>query len=102
MAEINFDCPHCGQNLDAEEDMAGWSIDCPACSKKIKVPIPEGREAPEPVDTTKNDEKATTGLIEDSSAEEMKKGSTVRIDVPEEYRLPPRQQRIVKIKRLGK
>lgn len=102
MANINFDCPHCGQNLDAPEDMAGWSIDCPSCEKKIKIPIPEGSEPGDPVDTTETDDKATTGLIEDSVAEESKKGSTVRIDVPEEYRLPTPNQRIVKIKRLGK
>lgn len=102
MAEINFDCPHCGQNLDAPEDMAGWAIDCPACEKKIKVPVPDGAEISEPVDTTSSDDKATTGLIEDHSAEDAKKGSTVRIDVPEEYRKPPPPQRIVKIKRIGK
>ncbi len=102
MAEINFDCPHCGQNLDAPEDMAGWAIDCPACGKKIKVPVPEGAEASDPVDTTASDERATTGLIENPGAEDEQKGSTVRIDIPEEYRRPPAQQRIVKIKRLRK
>lgn len=35
---MTFDCPHCGQNLDAEEDMAGLLLDCPACSKEISVP----------------------------------------------------------------
>lgn len=102
MANINFDCPHCGQNLDASDDMAGWAIDCPACGKKIKVPIPEGAEPPVAVDTTETDEKATTGLIESPDGEEMKKGSTVRIDVPEEFLRPPPRQRIVKIKRVGK
>ncbi len=102
MANINFDCPHCGQNLDASDDMAGWAIDCPACGKKIKIPIPEGAEPSEPVDTTQSDDKATTGLIENPAAEEATKGSTVRIDVPEEYRRPAPSPRIVKIKRVGK
>ena len=100
MAEINFDCPHCGQNLDAPEDMAGWALDCPNCGKKIKIPIPEGLEAPRPEGAAKPEDNATTGLIEDPSAGDFPKGSTVRIDVPEEYTRPEPRQRIVKIKRL--
>lgn len=102
MADINFDCPLCGQNLDAPSDMAGWAIDCPNCGKKIKVPVPPGAEPSPmpPVDTSSSDERAMTGLIEDPTAESMKKGSTVRIDVPEEYLRPAPSQRIVKIKRL--
>lgn len=101
MADVNFDCPLCGQNLDAPEDMAGWAIDCPNCGKKIKIPIPPGAEPPsEPIDTTESDERAMTGLIEDPTSESLKKGSTVRIDVPEEYLRPEPSQRIVKIKRL--
>ena len=40
MADINFDCPHCGQNLDAPPDMAGESLECPACEEAITVPAP--------------------------------------------------------------
>ena len=38
MADINFDCPHCGQNLNGPEDMAGQTIDCPVCQKSFQIP----------------------------------------------------------------
>ncbi|MCE9612911.1 MAG: sel1 repeat family protein [Lentisphaerae bacterium] len=38
MASITWDCPHCQQNLEAEQDMAGEQIDCPTCGKSIWVP----------------------------------------------------------------
>lgn len=37
-ANKTFDCPHCGQHLAAEPDMAGMTIDCPVCGSPIKVP----------------------------------------------------------------
>jgi len=40
MADINFDCPHCNQNLDAPSDMAGETIECPACGKSLGIPVP--------------------------------------------------------------
>jgi TM2 domain-containing membrane protein YozV len=40
MADINFDCPHCNQNLDAFPDMAGETIECPACGEAIAIPSP--------------------------------------------------------------
>lgn len=40
MADINFDCPLCGQNLEAPPDMAGETIECPACSQQIQIPAP--------------------------------------------------------------
>lgn len=90
MADINFNCSHCGQNLDAPEDMAGWDIECPACSKPIQVP-----DRPKKVET---------GIIEADQASEAssdkEKDSTVRIDIPSECRQPLPSRRIVKIKRL--
>lgn len=100
MADINFDCPFCGQNLDAPEDMAGWAIDCPACGRKIKIPVPEGLSPESPIDTSQSQDKATTGLIDQGDSAD-KKDATVRIDIPEAYQRPPPSQRIVKIKRLG-
>lgn len=38
MADINFDCMHCGQNLDAPPELVGVTIACPACSKHITIP----------------------------------------------------------------
>ncbi|MDP7050369.1 MAG: hypothetical protein QF600_00440 [Verrucomicrobiota bacterium] len=38
MADINFDCPHCGQNLETDEILSGTGIDCPVCKKYITIP----------------------------------------------------------------
>jgi len=46
MADINFDCPQCGQNLEAPPDMAGETIECPACSQQIQIPVPEQPKPP--------------------------------------------------------
>ena len=40
MADINFDCPHCGHNLEVSERGAGLTVACPECAKSIVVPIP--------------------------------------------------------------
>jgi len=41
---INFDCPQCGQNLEAPNDMAGMELDCPSCSAQMRIPTfdPQG------------------------------------------------------------
>lgn len=48
MAEINFNCPHCGQNLSAPDDMAGQALDCPACNKPILIPSAIREPTPTP------------------------------------------------------
>ena len=45
---MNFSCPHCGQPLDADEEWAGQSIDCPGCGQSFVVPASESAAAPEP------------------------------------------------------
>ena len=40
MADLNFDCPHCGQNLTTDESISGEQIDCPNCSKPFEIPKP--------------------------------------------------------------
>lgn len=35
---FKFNCPHCGQHLDAEHDMVGMEFDCPACGQPLTVP----------------------------------------------------------------
>lgn len=55
---MKFNCIHCGQSLEADSDMAGTSVTCPACSKDIMVPIPKdqpikiGKPAPPSVPPT--------------------------------------------------
>ena len=41
MSDINFDCPHCNQNLDAPSDMAGETLECPGCQNSITIPVPQ-------------------------------------------------------------
>ena len=38
MADINFACPHCGQNLETDEILSGSGIDCPVCKKFLTIP----------------------------------------------------------------
>ena len=38
MADLNFDCPKCDQNLAVDESLSGSEIECPSCSKPIKIP----------------------------------------------------------------
>ncbi len=33
-----FACPHCGQHLEAEPDMAGLEVECPRCGRALTVP----------------------------------------------------------------
>ncbi len=37
-ALINFDCPHCGQNIDADAEMRGMSFPCPTCGGDLDIP----------------------------------------------------------------
>jgi DNA-directed RNA polymerase subunit RPC12/RpoP len=39
MADINFDCPACGHNLEVDERGAGMTVPCPECSKPIHIPF---------------------------------------------------------------
>lgn len=41
---VNFDCPRCGQNLEASEFNAGKSLPCPSCSASIIIPVPAVRK----------------------------------------------------------
>jgi len=43
-----FNCPHCGQKLEAAEDMLGTTMDCPSCNGKFTVPMPEPAPLPCP------------------------------------------------------
>ncbi len=38
MTDFNFDCPDCGQNLEAPSDMAGMEVTCPSCLAQLWVP----------------------------------------------------------------
>lgn len=38
MPDIAFSCPQCEQPLEAPQDMAGETIECPACGQSIQIP----------------------------------------------------------------
>jgi DNA-directed RNA polymerase subunit RPC12/RpoP len=48
VSDYKFDCPHCGQSLEAPEDMLGETIDCPSCNGKLELPKPEPAPPPRP------------------------------------------------------
>ncbi len=35
---MNITCPNCKQKLEADDDMQGVEIDCPACNKRFTIP----------------------------------------------------------------
>lgn len=39
MADINFDCPECGHNLEVDDSGEGLTVPCPECSKTITIPF---------------------------------------------------------------
>ena len=98
MSDINFDCPKCGQNLDAPPDLAGLFIECPSCAAIIKVPPLPGAAAPGAAEAAarRNELKPAPPPLRSED-----KGSTLRIEVPEEFRLPPPPERKIIIKRPG-
>ena len=92
MADINFDCPHCGQNLNGPEDMAGQTIDCPVCQKAFQIPggiieVPKSQLAPP----------SRPSAPAPSSGDD--KGKTVRIELPPEFLKDP-EKHIFQIKRI--
>ena len=48
MSDMEFNCPHCNQTIEAPEDMLGQLIDCPACGGAIQLPPPEPPAEPPP------------------------------------------------------
>lgn len=98
MSDINFDCPHCGQNLDAPDDMAGEAIECPACGKEFTMP---GGiiEIPKPAAAAMPSNIPPSSPAIGSSVSDVDKGKTVRIELPPEFLDEP-EKHIFKIKRI--
>lgn len=97
MSDINFDCPKCGQNLDAPPDLAGLFVECPSCGTVIKVPAGPGQAS----HAHHEDIPPRAPTFTAPPPREEDKGSTMRIDLPEEFRLPPPTPRKFTIKRPG-
>lgn len=98
MSDINFDCPKCGQNLDAPPDLAGLFVECPSCAAIVKVPLLSGQTA------SMHEASGASGkptFVQPPPREEDK-GTTMRIDLPSDLVLPPPKQRKIIIKRKGR
>ncbi len=98
MAELNFKCPHCGQDLNGPEEMAGETIDCPVCQKNFQIPggiieMPSSQMAPPPPPPPAADPSCPPPGTGDE------KGKTVRIELPPEFLAEP-EKYIFKIKRI--
>lgn len=35
---MKFECPGCGQRLEADEDFAGAFFRCPSCEREVQAP----------------------------------------------------------------
>ncbi len=95
MADINFNCPHCSQNLNGPEEMAGQTIECPVCQKEFQIPgglieVPKSTLAPP-------SRPSAPAAPTPSSGDD--KGKTVRIELPPEFLAEP-DKHIFKIKRI--
>ena len=98
MADIDFNCPHCGQNLNGPEELAGQTVDCPVCNKSFQIPggiieVPKGQLTP-PARPS-----APAGAPSPPPTPSDDKGKTVRIELPPEFLAEP-EKHIFKIKRI--
>lgn len=39
--DFTFKCPNCKQELEVDISAAGSQVDCPACNRRLTVPVPE-------------------------------------------------------------
>ncbi len=40
-----FDCPHCKQKLEGEDNWVGMEVPCPCCKKTFKIPSPKNDDS---------------------------------------------------------
>lgn len=94
--DINFDCPECGQNIDAPADMAGYEVECPSCSAVILIPEQKTSESGEkekvPASEPASDQKFKTAGQVASNAE---KSTTTRIELPPDFEIQKPHRKIV-------
>lgn len=104
MADINFDCPFCDQNIDAPEQAQGRRVHCPGCGQVIRVPEPAGPRVPIKI---RNEKKAPPGSGINVGAPAPRpdedKSTTTKIELPPVEDLPPQPPtgRTIFIKRPG-
>ena len=78
--DVTFNCPHCGQEIEAPGDMAGTDAECPMCGTMLHIPMPAGAAASEA-------RPAGQEVVSASAAEAIDpaalKNKTIRIDATE-------------------
>ena len=97
MADIDFNCPHCGQNPGGRKEVAGRATDPPFCQKGFPTPggiteTPKNRRAPP------GRPSAPAAPAARPSGDD-EKGKTVRIELPPEFLAEP-EKHMFKIKRI--
>lgn len=96
--DVNFDCPHCGQNIDAPASMVGFRVNCPTCSGLISIPSASQSKSVRPAAPTGEDLAAAE--VDDK---QLLKGATVRIDISKVFeeidREKPKRQIVIKRRR---
>ena len=85
MADRNFDCPHCGQNLTTDESQSGEQIDCPTCSKPFEIPKPGEQNvtvvessSPPPKEEPKQDSKTYSVPVHEGKPEVLVKNKVAK------------------------
>ena len=82
MADLNFNCPQCGQNLTTDESLSGSEIECPSCSKPIEIPsagdenVDRIEAEPAPPVTAESEPKKLAVAVHEGGEELLKKSSS--------------------------
>ena len=82
MADLNFNCPQCGQNLTTDESLSGSEIECPSCSKAIEIPsagdenVDRTEAEPAPPVTEEPEPKKLAVAVHGGGEELLKKSSS--------------------------
>lgn len=82
-ADIVFICPKCHQWLEAPPDLAGLFVECPKCDEIVKVPI----ESQDP-DVVEASAEFSAPVPPPPESDNLK-GTTVRIELPQDLNIPP-------------
>ena len=82
MADLNFNCPKCEQNLTTDESLSGSKIDCPSCNTPFEVPsagdenVERTEAEPAPPVTAEPEPKKLAVAVHEGGEELLKKSSS--------------------------
>ncbi len=82
MADLNFNCPKCEQNLTTDESLSGSKIDCPSCNTPFEVPsagdenVERTEAEPDPPVTAEPESKKLAVPVHQGGEELLKKSSS--------------------------